>query len=62
MWLLSEKLNFFQDYEEEPASHLYVQMQLGSSPNPRTTEKRRFAFHDSSLSFLLLNDMLTAVS
>ncbi|MBQ6818916.1 MAG: hypothetical protein IJP35_04835, partial [Clostridia bacterium] len=46
-----------------PASHLYVQMHLGSSPNPRTTEKRRFVFcNESSLSFCLLSDMLTKVS
>jgi len=35
---------------------------LGSSLNPRTPEKRRFVYYDSSLSFCLLSDMLTKVS
>ncbi len=49
-------------FENISFSVKYTQMQLGCSPNPLTTEKRRFVYYESSLSFYLHSDMLTEVS
>jgi len=50
------KLAFFHIFcrKEEPASHLYTQMQSGSCPNPSTTGKEKVQPIGRSFSFLFM--------